>query len=192
GEVRRETRETAIAVSWELDGTGSGRSATGLPFFDHLLSAFARHGHFDLEVEARGDLEVEGHHVVEDTGIVLGQALRQAVGDGAGIRRFGWSCVPMDEACTLVAVDLSGRPYLHWKVPTAPRHFGAFHTELAPEFWRALSAHAGLTLHVRLLSGANAHHVLECVWKAVGLALAAAVARQGPADAVPSTKGVLL
>lgn len=189
--VERRTKETDIAVTLDLDGQGQVQVSTGMPFFDHLLDAFGRHGLFDLQVEARGDLEVDGHHTVEDVGIVLGQALARAVGDKAGIRRFGWSCLPMDEALVLVSLDISGRPYFVWEVPVAPRAYGEFHTELAPEFWRALATHAGLTLHVRLLSGENSHHVLEIAWKAAAQALAQAVARDPRITGPLSTKGVL-
>ncbi len=203
GRAERRTAETEVAVTWTLEGRGRRRVETGLPFFDHLLGAFTLHGSFDLEVRARGDLEVEAHHTVEDVGIVMGRALRAAVGDGAGIARFGWACLPMDEALVLVSLDLSGRPYLAWDVELAPRDLGGFHTELAVEFWRALCNHAGLTLHVRRLAGVNTHHLLEIAWKAAGRALAQAVARPGPGsgpaaaegpgggEAVPSTKGLL-
>ncbi len=191
GRAARRTGETDVSVTWRLEGEGMGRVETGIPFFDHLLQAFALHGSFDLEVRARGDLEVEAHHTVEDVGIVLGQALRAAVGDGAGLARFGWACLPMDEALVLVSLDVSGRPYLAWDVELAPRELGGFHTELAVEFWRALCNHGGLTLHVRKLAGVNTHHVLEIAWKAAGRALAQAVSRPGRAGTVPSTKGVL-
>lgn len=190
GRAARRTGETDVSVTWNLDGEGVGRIETGLPFFDHLLKAFALHGSFDLEVRASGDLEVEAHHTVEDVGIVMGQALRQALGDAVGIARFGWACLPMDEALVLVSLDLSGRPYLAWDAEVAPRDLGGFHTELAVEFWRALCNHAGLTLHVRKLAGVNTHHVLEVTWKAAARALAQAVGRSGPAGAVPSTKGL--
>jgi len=191
GEAERSTRETRVRAAVDLDGTGQARVDTGMPFFDHLLDAFARHGLLDLEVAARGDLDVEGHHTAEDVGLVLGQALRRALGDRAGIRRFGWACLPMDETLVLAALDLSGRPYLAWEVAVPARAFGAFHTELAVEFWRALVNQAGITLHVRLLAGGNSHHVLEAVWKAVGRALALAAERDPRVAGPPSTKGVL-
>lgn len=190
-QVERTTRETAVRVLLDLDGRGRTAITTGMPFFDHLLDAFGRHGLFDLEVQAQGDLDVDGHHTAEDVGIVLGQALARAVGDRTGIRRFGWCVLPMDEALAMVSLDLSGRAYLAWDVPLAPRGFGAFHTELALEFWRAFAANAGLTLHVKLLSGENSHHVLEIVWKAVGVALSQAVAADPRIAGALSTKGVL-
>lgn len=191
GEAERSTRETRVRVALDLDGTGRAEVATGMPFFDHLLDAFARHGLFDLTVRAEGDLEVDGHHTAEDAGIVLGQALGRALGDRSGVRRFGWACLPMDEALVLASLDLSGRPYLAWEVPVARREIGGFHTELAPEFWRAFVTQAGITLHVRLLAGENSHHVLEIAWKAVARALAEAVARDPRISGPLSTKGVL-
>ncbi len=191
GEAERSTRETSVRVAVNLDGRGAVSADTGMPFFDHLLEAFGRHGLLDLEVRAQGDLAVDGHHTVEDVGIVLGQALARALGDRGGIQRFGWACLPMDEALVLVSLDLSGRPFLAWDVPVAPRAYGAFHTELAEEFWRAVAQHAGMTLHVRLLAGANSHHVLEIAWKAAGRALTQAVARDERIGGPLSTKGVL-
>ncbi len=190
-EVERATKETSIRVALDLDGQGRTSITTGLPFFDHLLDAFGRHALFDLEVQAQGDLDVDGHHTVEDAGIVLGQALTRALGDRAGIRRFGWCVLPMDEALVMVSLDLSGRSYLAWDVSLAPRAFGGFHTELAVEFWRALAGQAGLTLHVRRLAGENSHHVLEITWKAVAVALAQAVSRDARIAGPLSTKGVL-
>ncbi|GAB6876315.1 imidazoleglycerol-phosphate dehydratase [Thermaerobacter litoralis] len=191
-EVRRETRETAIHCRVDLEGVDprpGQRIDTGLPFFDHLLAAWSVHGGVGLDLVARGDLEVDGHHTVEDTGICLGRALRQAAGDYGTVARFGAAYVPMDEALARVVVDASGRPYLVWAVEVPARSFGAFHTELAEEFWRAVAMEARLTLHVDLLRGRNAHHGLEAIWKAAGRALAQALARRpgGPL----STKGVL-
>lgn len=191
GEAERTTRETAVRAVLELDGRGMVAVETGVPFFDHLLEAFGRHGLLDLEVRAQGDLAVDGHHTVEDVGIVLGQALARALGDRAGIRRYGWACLPMDEALVLVSLDLSGRPFLAWDVPLAPRAFGAFHTELAVEFWRAVVQNAGMAMHVRLLAGSNSHHVLEIAWKAAGRALGQAVERDDRIAGPLSTKGVL-
>lgn len=190
-EVRRETKETRVRVELNLDGRGEASVSTGMPFLDHMLAAFARHGLFDLTVEAEGDLDVDGHHTAEDVGIVLGQALNRALGDRAGISRSGWACLPMDEALVLVAADLSGRAYLAWGVSVAPRAYGAFHTELAVEFWRAFVNNAALTLHVNMLSAGNSHHVLEAAWKAAGRALAAAVARDERVRGPLSTKGAL-
>lgn len=191
GEAERTTRETRVRVAVDLDGSGRAQVATGMPFLDHLLEACARHGLLDLEVRAEGDLEVEGHHTAEDVGLVLGQAVAAALGGREGIGRYGWACLPMDEALVLAAVDLSGRPHLAWEVAAPARAFGAFHTELAPEFWRAFVRAAAVTLHVRSLAGENSHHLLEAVWKAVGRALAQAAARDPRVTGAPSTKGVL-
>ncbi|MDI3316159.1 MAG: imidazoleglycerol-phosphate dehydratase HisB [Bacillota bacterium] len=187
--VERVTRETRIRLALDLDGEGSASLRTGLPFFEHLLDAFARHGLFDLEVEAEGDLEVDAHHTVEDVGLCLGRALGEALGDHAGIRRFGWAAPPMDETLVLAAVDLSGRPFLDWGVEVAPRAFGLFHSDLAAEFWRAFAAEGRMTLHLRTLAGAQPHHVLEATWKAAALALRQAVEPDPRRRGVPSTKG---
>ena len=191
-EIRRTTNETDIEISVNLDGTGAAGVETGIGFFDHLLAAFARHGLFDLKVRAQGDLEVDGHHTVEDTGIVLGQAFARALGDKRGIRRFGSLALPMDEALVLAACDLSGRGQLHWDVAVPPVMIGAFDATLAKEFFIAFAANAGATLHVRSLAGENAHHIVEASFKAAARALREAVepdARLG--DALPSTKGSL-
>ncbi|ADU50715.1 imidazoleglycerol-phosphate dehydratase [Thermaerobacter marianensis DSM 12885] len=190
--IQRETRETAITCRLDLDGTGlapASRIETGIPFFDHLLAAWSVHGGFGLDLVARGDLEVDGHHTVEDVGLCLGRALRQAAGDYGTVARFGAAYVPMDEALARVVVDCSGRPLLVWSVGVPARSFGAFHAELAEEFWRAVAAEARLTLHVDLLRGRNAHHGLEAVWKAAGRAMAQALAPR--AGGPLSTKGVL-
>ncbi|HEY8551955.1 MAG TPA: imidazoleglycerol-phosphate dehydratase HisB [Thermaerobacter sp.] len=190
--LQRETRETAVTCRVDLDGrepVPAARIETGIPFFDHLLAAWSVHGGFGLELMARGDLEVDGHHTVEDVGICLGRALRQAAGDYGSVARFGAAYVPMDEALARVAVDCSGRPLLVWAVDVPPRAFGAFHTELAEEFWRAVAVEARITLHVDLLRGRNAHHALEAVWKAAGRAMAQALAPR--AGGPLSTKGVL-
>ncbi|MBC2888895.1 imidazoleglycerol-phosphate dehydratase HisB [Gordonibacter massiliensis (ex Traore et al. 2017)] len=191
-EIRRTTNETDIEISVNLDGTGAAGVETGIGFFDHMLAAFARHGLFDLKVRAQGDLEVDGHHTVEDTGIVLGQAFARALGDKRGIRRFGSLALPMDEALVLAACDLSGRGQLHWDVAVPPVMIGAFDATLAKEFFIAFAANAGATLHVRSLAGENAHHIVEASFKAAARALREAVepdARLG--DALPSTKGSL-
>lgn len=191
-ERRRTTNETDIEISVNLDGTGAAGVETGIGFFDHMLAAFARHGLFDLKVRAQGDLEVDGHHTVEDTGIVLGQAFARALGDKRGIRRFGSLALPMDEALVLAACDLSGRGQLHWDVAVPPVMIGAFDATLAKEFFIAFAANAGATLHVRSLAGENAHHIVEASFKAAARALREAVepdARLG--DALPSTKGSL-
>ena len=192
-EVGRSTRETAIEVGIDLDGTGATRVSTGLPFFDHMLGQLGRHGGFDLTVEAEGDLEVDAHHTVEDVGVALGEVVATALGDKAGIRRFGSVSVPLDEALVDVAVDLSGRPYLAYGIEFAPDTAGLgspqFDPQLAEEFWRAFVTAAGITLHVRLVSGKNTHHIVEASFKAVARALRDAVRVEG-AD-IPSTKGTL-
>ncbi|MCU7585221.1 imidazoleglycerol-phosphate dehydratase HisB [Adlercreutzia muris] len=190
--ITRTTAETAITVTVNLDGTGRADLSTGIGFFDHMLSAFARHSRMDLAVSVAGDLEVDGHHSVEDTGIVLGQALGAALGDKAGIARFGSAFVPMDEALVLSALDISGRGQLHWAVEVPFGMVGDFDTQLAREFFIALAANAGITLHMRQLAGDNVHHILEAAFKACGRALREAVAIDGAlAGEVPSTKGVL-
>lgn len=190
--ISRQTAETDIAVAVNLDGTGRVSASTGIGFFDHMLNALGRHGRLDLEVSVKGDLFVDGHHTVEDTGIVLGQALAAAVGDKAGIARFGSSFVPMDEALVLAALDFSGRGQLHWAVELPFGMVGDFDTQLAREFFIALAANAGITLHVRQLAGDNVHHIVEAAFKAVGRALREAVAVDAAlAGEVPSTKGVL-
>ncbi|MCE5190729.1 MAG: imidazoleglycerol-phosphate dehydratase HisB [Actinomycetia bacterium] len=189
--VARTTRETDIAVTLDLDGSGTVGVATGVPFFDHMLDAFGRHGLLDLAVSATGDLAVDSHHTVEDVGIVLGQAISHALGDRAGIRRFGSAVVPMDEALILAAIDVSGRGQLHYDVQTPIEVIGTFDTTLAKEFFIALASNAGITLHVLAFAGDNAHHIIEATFKAVARALAEAVSRDARAGGVPSTKGVL-
>ncbi|HLI53217.1 MAG TPA: imidazoleglycerol-phosphate dehydratase HisB [Acidimicrobiales bacterium] len=191
----RSTSETAVEVSLDLDGGGAVVVETGLPFFDHMLSQLGRHGGFALSVKASGDLHVDAHHTVEDVGIALGECLREALGDKSGVRRFASIEVPLDEALVSVAVDLSGRPYLVFDVdPGAggeayPLGSPPFDPQLAEEFWRALVMSAGLTLHVRMVSGRNTHHILEACFKGVARALRDAVRVEG--GGVPSTKGVL-
>jgi imidazoleglycerol-phosphate dehydratase len=191
--ARRATTETTIDVRLDLDGAGSTDVATGLPFFDHMVSQLGRHGGFDLVVRAEGDLEVDAHHTVEDVGITLGQVMAEALGDKVGIRRFASVAVPLDEALVEVALDLSGRPYLAYQVTfppeTMPLGQPPFDPQLAEEFWRALATSLGLTLHVRLVTGKNTHHIVESSFKAVARALRDAVRREG--DTIPSTKGVL-
>jgi len=189
--IRRDTSETEIVVTLELDGSGLTQVATGVPFFDHMLDAFGRHGLMDLTVAASGDLEVDAHHTVEDVGICLGQALARALGDKKGITRFGSAIIPMDEALVLAAVDVSGRPHLAYAVKLPIEIIGTFDTTLAEEFLRALAVNAGITLHVRSLSGTNAHHMVEAAFKAVARSLAAAVAIDPRVSGVPSTKGAL-
>lgn len=189
GRVDRDTAETDIHVVVDLDGSGTTDVTTGVAFFDHMLDQLGRHGRLDLQVRADGDLEIDAHHTVEDTGIALGQALAQAWGDRTGVERFGDATVPIDEALTRVAVDLSGRPYLVWDVDTPVEVVGTFETTLVKHFFEALVANARITLHVCTLAGDNTHHVFESVFKAVAVALRRAVAVTGAG--VPSTKGVL-
>lgn len=192
-DLTRTTKETDIRMTLDLDGTGAVDVSTGVPFFDHMLDAFGRHGLFDLTVAAKGDIDVDAHHTVEDCGIVLGKALAQAAGEGRGIKRYGSCLLPMDEALVLAAVDFSGRGQLHFQADhLPPAMLGIFDASLAKEFFIALASNAGATLHVRTIAGENAHHIVEAMFKAVARALRAALepdARIG--DAVPSTKGVL-
>lgn len=189
--IRRETSETQIALSLHLDGDGTGEIATGVGFFDHMLAHVARHGLFSLAVQARGDYQIDDHHTVEDVGIALGQALRQAVGDKTGLTRYGEATVPMDEALVLCALDFSGRGQAHVVLDFPDTRIGGFATELVPEFFHAVAQNAGLTLHVRQLAGRNAHHLAEAAFKAFGRALRAATARDPRVSGIPSTKGVL-
>ena len=192
GRVTRKTRETEIELSIDLDGSGRADIDTGIGFLDHMLDQIARHGLMDLSVRARGDLHIDAHHTTEDVGIVLGQALREALGDKRGIVRYGHAYVPLDEALTRVVIDVSGRPWLVWKVDFPTEKIGTFDTELVHEFFYALAMNAGLTLHVETLYGRNSHHIAETCFKAFARALRMAVShdpRQG--DAVPSTKGAL-
>lgn len=186
--IERNTRETQVAISLDLDG-GPVSVSTGIGFFDHMLTAFGFYAKIGLSVEVHGDLEVDGHHTVEDTGIVLGQALKQALGDRAGIRRFGSCYVPMDEALTFTALDFSSRPYLVFDAPMPQERIGDYDSCLTVEFMRALAVNAGLTLHQKCLYGANAHHITEGLFKSLGMAIRDAVQVQG--DGVTSTKGVL-
>lgn len=189
--VVRATTETDIGISVDLDGTGVADVETGVGFFDHMLCALARHSLVDLTVRVKGDTEVDDHHTVEDTGIVLGQALREALGDKRGVRRFGSVMVPLDEALVMAAVDLSGRGGLYWNVPIGPAKVGTFDTELAQEFFVGLAREAGITLHLRLVCGENAHHIIEATFKAAARALREAVERDPRVEGVPSTKGSL-
>jgi imidazoleglycerol-phosphate dehydratase len=192
-EVRRDTAETKIRVKLDLDGTGRQKLATGVPFLDHMLDQIARHGLVDLEIEADGDLHIDGHHTVEDIGITLGQAVAQAVGDKKGIRRYGHAYVPLDEALSRVVVDFSGRPGLIWNVPFTRAMIGTFDVDLAHEFFQGFVNHAQMTVHVDTLRGDNAHHQCETVFKAFARAFRMAVEPDPrAAGQVPSTKGTLL
>ncbi|EEA91269.1 imidazoleglycerol-phosphate dehydratase HisB [Collinsella stercoris] len=189
--VTRVTGETDITVELDLDGTGTCSIDTGVPFFDHMLNAFGRHGLFDLTVRATGDIEVDAHHTVEDTGIVLGQAFTQALGDKAGITRFSDVCIPMDETLVQAAVDISGRGQAYCDLPIPTERVGSFDTELAVEFFYALARDARVTLHVRELAGANSHHIIEAAFKAAGRAMRYACELDPRVNGVPSTKGSL-
>lgn len=189
--IERKTSETEIRLTVTLDGVGDSKIQTGIPFFDHMLTLFARHGLLDLAVEAKGDIEVDYHHTVEDVGIALGTALSKALGDKVGIRRYGSSYVPMDEALARVVVDCSGRPFLAYEAPRGVEAIGLFPFQLVEEFLRAVSVQAGLTLHVSILAGRDAHHMAEAIFKAFGRALDIAVSRDERVKGVPSTKGVL-
>ncbi len=192
-EVTRNTAETKIRVSLDLDGIGSTRLATGVPFLDHMLDQIARHGLVDLEVEADGDLHIDAHHTVEDVGITMGQALAQALGDKRGLRRYGHAYVPLDEALSRVVIDFSGRPGLHWNVDFARAMIGRFDVDLAREYFQGLVNHAQITVHVDNLRGDNAHHQCETIFKAFGRALRmAAEIDPRAAQSVPSTKGTLI
>ncbi|MFH0917109.1 MAG: imidazoleglycerol-phosphate dehydratase HisB [bacterium] len=189
--IERETRETKVAVTLGLDGSGRATIATGLGFFDHMLELLAGHGLLDVRVEASGDLRTGGHHTVEDVGICLGQALLKAVGDKKGITRYGSMLVPMDESLVLVALDLSGRPYFAYEGGPVGESIAGFDAGLVAEFFRALVNNARMTMHVRVLSRGDAHHTIEAVFKAFGKALRQAVTPDSRATGVPSTKGVL-
>lgn len=189
--VTRVTGETDITVELDLDGTGTCSIDTGVPFFDHMLNAFGRHGLFDLTVRATGDIEVDAHHTVEDTGIVLGQAFTQALEDKAGITRFSDVCIPMDETLVQAAVDISGRGQAYCDLPIPTERVGSFDTELAVEFFYAFARDARVTLHVRELAGANSHHIIEAAFKAAGRAMRYACELDPSVNGVPSTKGSL-
>ncbi len=190
-QIHRQTEETDIDLSLNLDGRGQHRIDTPVPFLNHMLTHMAVHGYFDLTVTARGDVEIDDHHTVEDIGIVLGQALRQALGDKAGIARYASQTVPMDEALVLTAIDISGRGLLVYDVSFPQARIGRFDAELVEEFLRALATNADLTLHIKLLHGRNAHHIAEAIFKALGQILGQAVALDPRREGVPSTKGIL-
>ena len=189
--IKRKTKETDIALSLDLDGKGKGRIETEIGFFNHMLEGFAKHGFFDLTVSVHGDLEVDGHHTVEDTGIVLGQAIKEAVGNKAGIKRFGSFLLPMDDALCLCAIDLCGRPYLNFDCDFNTERVGELETELVKEFFYAVSYSAGMNIHIKMLSGENAHHMIEAMFKAFGKALDEATCKDERITDVLSTKGSL-
>jgi imidazoleglycerol-phosphate dehydratase len=190
-QIRRKTAETAIELDLNLDGSGQVEAATGVGFFDHMLTHLGKHGLFDLKIAARGDLHIDAHHTVEDVGICFGKALVQALGDKAGIRRYGDSTLPMDEALVTAAVDLGGRPFLVWTADVPNEMLGTFASQLAEEFWRAVSSAGLLNLHVVLHHGRNTHHIVEGIFKACARALRHAVELDPRSSGVPSTKGVL-
>lgn len=191
GVVDRKTRETDISIALELDGTGKSEISTGIGFFDHMLEGFARHGFFDLQCKVNGDLQVDGHHTVEDTGIVLGQAIAKAIGDKKGICRYGFFLLPMDDALVLCAVDLCGRPYLNFDCTFPVERVGGLDTELVREFFYAVSYSAAMNLHLKLLDGSNGHHIIEAMFKAFAKALDQAVSMDSRITDVLSTKGSL-
>lgn len=190
--IERKTTETNVSVELCLDGDGTGKISTNIPFLDHMLNLFARHGLFDLNIEAEGDIEIDFHHTVEDIGIVLGQAISQAVGDKKGIKRYGSALIPMDETLASVALDLSGRPYMVYNI-TMPRkgRIKEFDTDLIEDFFQALVNNSGITLHINLQYGRNVHHIFEAIFKAFGRALDEATSIDSRVSGVPSTKGKL-
>lgn len=191
GNCIRKTKETDIAITINLDGQGKNQIDTGIPFFDHMLNGFARHGLFDLDVKVVGDLEVDCHHTVEDTGIVLGQAIAEALGDKVGIKRYGSFLLPMDETLALCAIDLSGRPYLNFQAEFPTEHIGGLDTEMIKEFFYAVSYSAAMNLHLKIMDGGNSHHMAEALFKAFGKALDAATMEEPRMKDVWSTKGSL-
>ena len=190
-EVSRKTSETDIQIRLNLDGTGKSNIHTGIGFFDHMLNSFARHGLFDLDVHVNGDLDVDCHHTIEDTGIVLGEAIKMAVGDKKGIKRFGYFILPMDESLVLASLDLSGRPYLNYQLPLTVERVGQMDTEMVKEFFYAISYSCGMNLHIKLLDGSNNHHIIEAAFKAFAKALDEAISYDQRITDVLSTKGAL-
>ena len=190
-QIQRSTNETSINISINLDGEGVTNISTGIGFFDHMLTLFAAHGRFDLDVECDGDIEVDGHHSVEDIGIALGTTIKNALGDKRGINRYGTFYLPMDESLAFVSLDISGRPYLVYDGGEMTPMIGNYDTELTEEFLRALAFNAGLTLHVKILYGKNSHHKVEAIFKALGHALRIAVEKDPRMNDIPSTKGVI-
>ena len=190
-QIHRKTGETDIRIGLTIEGTGAGKITTRIPFFDHMLTLFARHGLFDLEVNAIGDIEVDFHHTVEDTGIALGQAFAKALGDKKGVRRYGWAYLPMDETLARVVLDFSGRPFLEHRVPSGVGSINGFPFQLVEEFMRAFSVHAGCNLHTEILYGRDAHHMAEALFKGLAKAADQACQIDPRVTGIPSTKGVL-
>lgn len=189
--VSRKTKETAISLSLNIDGSGKGKISTGVAFFDHMLTLFAKHGIFDITLKAKGDIDVDYHHTVEDVGICLGEAFKAALGTKAGIERYGDAKVPMDEALSEVVIDISGRPHLEYNVEISKKKFIDFDTEVVREFFEAFVLNAGVTVHINLIRGKNMHHIIESIFKAFGVALSKACAISPRKKGVPSTKGIL-
>jgi imidazoleglycerol-phosphate dehydratase len=189
--VERKTRETSVSVDLALDGSGRGQARTGVPFLDHMLESFARHGFFDLSIKAEGDLHIDDHHTVEDVGIVLGRAFREALGDRSGIKRFGEASVPLDEAVCTAIVDISGRSYLGYNVQISQERVGNFQTELVHDFMKAMTDEVGMNLHLNLVSGRNPHHIIEATFKALARAMDHATQPEPRLKGVLSTKGTL-
>ncbi len=191
GEINRKTKETKVALKLDLDGSGEYSISTGIPFFDHMLSLFAMHGFFDLQIEAEGDIGVDFHHTVEDVGICLGDGFKEAIGDGKGLRRYGMAIIPMDETLVSVALDLSMRPHLVYNPGLKRRKLGLFDLDLIEEFYRAFINHGGITLHINTMYGKNSHHIIEAIFKGVGRALDMASTLDQRVTGVMSTKGRL-
>lgn len=191
GSLIRQSNETDVSAEVVLNGVAAVQVDTGIGFFDHMLTLFGMHGGFDLRVECEGDLDIDGHHTVEDVGIVLGGALKQAMGDRTGIRRYGTVFLPMDESLTMVSIDISGRPFVHFEAPQLSPMVGTFDTQLVEEFFRAFSVHSGITIHIKVMHGRNTHHILEGIFKAFGRALKEAVTIDQSITGIPSTKGIL-
>lgn len=189
--IKRQTLETSIKIALDLDGTGKAAVNTKIGFFDHMLTLLSVHSLIDLNVECNGDIEVDGHHSVEDTGIAMGDAFRGAIGDRKGIRRYGTFYIPMDEALAMVSLDISNRPFLVFETGELAPMIGSFDTQLAEEFFRAFAFHAGITLHIKVLYGKNSHHKIEAIFKALGHALRQAIEKDPKVDGIPSSKGVL-
>jgi imidazoleglycerol-phosphate dehydratase len=189
--LQRETMETYVSIQLVIDGSGSSSIKTGIPFFDHMLTLFSKHSLFDLQIDVRGDLQVDFHHSVEDTGIVLGKCIAQALGDKSGIRRYGWALLPMDETLVRVAIDLSGRSFLHYAAPEKVTPIGQFDFELVEEFLRALTTNVGMNLHVDILHGKNGHHMAEGIFKGLAKAIDQACQLDPRVKGVPSSKGGL-